>query len=184
MASWSCGPVRAARPGRACTRRRPGSWRAGRAGRGPASPADGSYLAIAEPIRYRAHRIPYAYSAEDFALHVTSPAGTGSPGTLVLSVSLARISQATDHLAVILLAASGLVLLAAGCLAAWVIRAALRPDRVAPALSAVVTQVEQLRVPAGESRVGGPAGRRAETPGHRRCRPGAAPAAQRPGRPD
>ncbi|HZC62075.1 MAG TPA: hypothetical protein VE464_10575 [Streptosporangiaceae bacterium] len=110
----------------------------------------GGYLAIAEPIRYRAHRIPYAYTAEDFALHVTSPAGTGSPGTLVLSVSLARISQATDHLAVILAATSGLVLLAAGCLAAWVIGAALRPDRVAPALSAVVTQVEQLRVPAGE----------------------------------
>jgi signal transduction histidine kinase len=68
----------------------------------------------------------------------------------VLSVSLARISQATDHLAVILLATSGLVLLAAGCLAAWVIRAALRPDRVAPALSAAVTHVEQLPVPAGE----------------------------------
>ena len=110
----------------------------------------GNYLAIAEPIRYRAHRIPYAYTAEDFALHVTSPAGTGSPGTLVLSVSLARIGQATDHLAVILLAASGLVLLATGCLAARVIRAALRPDRVAPALSAALTQLEQLRVPVGE----------------------------------
>jgi two-component system, OmpR family, sensor kinase len=110
----------------------------------------GSYLAIAEPIRYRAHRIPYAYTAEDFALHVTSPAGTGSPGTLVLSVSLAGISQATDHLAVILLATSGLVLLATGCLAAWVIRAVLRPERVAPALSAALTQVEQLRAPAGE----------------------------------
>jgi hypothetical protein len=109
----------------------------------------GSYLAIAEPIRYRAHRIPYAYTAEDFALHVTSPAGTGSPGTLVLSVSLARIGQATDHLAVILLAASGLVLLATGCLAARVIRGALRPDRVAPALSAALTQLEQLRVPVG-----------------------------------
>ena len=81
---------------------------------------------------------------------MTSPAGTGSPGTLVLSVSLARIGQATDHLAVILLAASGLVLLATGCLAARVIRAALRPDRVAPALSAALTQLEQLRVPVGE----------------------------------
>ena len=110
----------------------------------------GSYLAIAEPIRYRAHRIPYAYTAEDFALHVTSPAGTGSPGTLVLSVSLARIGQATDHLAVLLLAASGLVLLATGCLAARVIRAALRPDRVAPALSAALTRLEPLRVPVGE----------------------------------
>ena len=110
----------------------------------------GSYLAIAEPIRYRAHRIPYAYSAEDFDLHVTSPAGTGSPGTLVVSVSLARIGQATSRLAVMLLAASGLVLLAAGCLAAWVIRAMLRPDRVAPALSAAAAQLGQLRAPAGE----------------------------------
>ena len=110
----------------------------------------GSYLAITEPIRYRAHHIPYAYSAEDFALDVTSPAGTGSPGTLVVGVSLDRIGQATDHLAVILLAMSGLVLLAAGCLAAWMIRAALRPDRVAPVLSALTTQLGRLPVPAGE----------------------------------
>jgi signal transduction histidine kinase len=110
----------------------------------------GSYLAIAQPIRYRAHRIPYAYSAEDFALDVTSPAGTGSPGTLVVSVSLARIGQAADHLAVILLVTSGLVLLVTGGLAAWVVRAMLRPDRVAPALSAAAAQLEQLRVPAGE----------------------------------
>jgi hypothetical protein len=110
----------------------------------------GSYLAIAQPIRYRAHHIPYAYSAEDFALDVTSPAGTGSPGTLVVGVSLARIGQATDHLAVILMAMSGLVLLATGWLAAWVLRATLRPDRVAPALSAVAAQFQQRPVPAGQ----------------------------------
>ncbi len=68
----------------------------------------------------------------------------------MVSVSLARIGQATGHLAVILLATSGLVLLATGCLAAWVIGAMLRPDRVAPALSAVATQLGQLRAPAGE----------------------------------
>jgi hypothetical protein len=110
----------------------------------------GGYLAIAKPIRYRAHRIPYAYSAEDFALHVTSPAGTGSPGTLVVSVSLARIGQATGHLAVVLLAMSGLVLLAVGCLAGWVVRALLRPDRAAPALSAAAAQLGQPRAPASE----------------------------------
>ena len=77
----------------------------------------GSYLSVAEPIRYRAHRIPYAYGAEDFALDVTSPAGTGAPGTLVVSLSLARISQATGRLTVIMLAVSGLVVLAAGCVA-------------------------------------------------------------------
>jgi signal transduction histidine kinase len=110
----------------------------------------GSYLAIAQPIRYRAHRIPYTYSAEDFALDVTSPAGTGSPGTLVVSVSLAFIGQATAHLAIVLLATSGLVLLAAGCLAAWVIGATLRPDRAAPELSAVATRLGQLRALDGQ----------------------------------
>jgi two-component system OmpR family sensor kinase len=120
---------------------------------GPASvqPArHGGYLAIAEPIRYRAHRIPYAYSAEDFTLHVTSPAGTGSPGTLVVSVSLARIGQATGHLAVVLLALSGLVLLAVGCLAGLVVRASLRPGQAAPALSAAATQLGQRRAAASE----------------------------------
>ena len=39
----------------------------------------GPVLAVAEPVRYRAHRIPYAYSAEDFALDVTSPAGPARP---------------------------------------------------------------------------------------------------------
>jgi signal transduction histidine kinase len=138
----------------------------------------GSYLAITEPIRYRAHRIPYAYGAQDFALDVTSPAGTGSPGTLVVSLSLARIGQATSHLTVIALAVSGIVVLAAGCLAAWMLRALLRPltrlrhradaiaagqpgpggpgtgglpsgaDRVAPVLSATLTQFEHAPAPA------------------------------------
>jgi signal transduction histidine kinase len=116
-----------------------------------------SYLAITKPIRYRAHRIPYAYSAEDFALHVTSPAGTGSPGTLVVSVSVARIGQATSHLAVILLTMSALVLLATGCLAAWAIGGTLRPDRMAPALNSLLPQLQQLRTPAGEPQ---PAARR------------------------
>jgi hypothetical protein len=142
------GPDRPAGPG---LRTAAAQVLAGQGGPAAVQPArHGSYLAIAEPIRYRAHRIPYAYSAEDFALHVTGPAGTGSPGTLVVSVSLARISQGTGHLAVVLLATSGLLLLATGCLASWVIRALLRPDRAAPALSAVATQLGQLPAPAGQ----------------------------------
>ncbi len=139
----------------------------------------GSYLAIAEPVRYRAHRIPYAYSAEDFALDVTSPAGTGSPGTLVVGVSLAGTGQADGRLAVVLLALSGLVVLAAGGLAAWLIRIAFGPvarlrqraeaitaggprpgppgpadPAVAPALSALLTQLEQAPAPAAEPGAG------------------------------
>jgi len=144
----------------------------------------GNFLAVAEPVHYRAHHIPYAYSAEDFALDVTSPAGRGAPGTLVVSLSLARVGQAASRLAVTMLALGGLVVLAAGCLAGWMIRATLRPltqlggraeaiaagrprpgqppaghpragqppgpDRVAPALSAALSQLEQARAPAAE----------------------------------
>jgi hypothetical protein len=87
----------------------------------------GSSLSIAQPVRYRAHRIPYAYSAQDFSVDVTSPAGTGSPGTLVLNLSLDRISQATGRLTVILLGAGGLLVAAAAALAAWTACAMLRP---------------------------------------------------------
>ena len=54
----------------------------------------GDILAVAEPVHFRAHHIPYAYSAENFTLDVTSPAGRGAPGTLVVSLSLARVGQA------------------------------------------------------------------------------------------
>lgn len=95
---------------------------------GPVRAASGgSFLSIAQPIRYRTHRIPYAYSAQDFAVDVTSPAGTGSPGTLVLNLSLARISRDTGRLTVILLAVSGLLVVAVAALAACTVRAMLRP---------------------------------------------------------
>jgi hypothetical protein len=87
----------------------------------------GSSLSIAQPVRYRAHRIPYAYSAQDFSVDVTSPAGTGSPGTLVLNLSLDRISQAIGRLTVILLGVGGLLVAVAAALAAWTVCAMLRP---------------------------------------------------------
>jgi hypothetical protein len=95
---------------------------------GPVRAASGgSSLSIAQPIRYRAHHIPYAYSARGFAVDVTGPAGTGSPGTLVLNLSLDRISRGAGHLTVILLAVSGLLVAAAAALAACLVRAMLRP---------------------------------------------------------
>ena len=87
----------------------------------------GSSLSITQPVRYRAHRIPYAYSAQDFSVDVTSPAGTGSPGTLVLNLSLDRISQATGRLTVFLLGVGGLLAAAAAAVAAWTVCAMLRP---------------------------------------------------------
>jgi hypothetical protein len=87
----------------------------------------GRSLSIAQPVRYRAHRIPYAYSAQDFSVDVTSPAGTGTPGTLVLNLSLDRISQATGRLTAILLGVGGVLVAAAAALAAWTVCAMLRP---------------------------------------------------------
>jgi hypothetical protein len=121
----------------------------------------GSSLSIAQPVRYRAHRIPYAYSAQDFSVDVTSPAGTGSPGTLVLNLSLDHVSQATGRLTVILLGVVGLLVAAAAALAAWTVRAMLRPltllghrpggqDRVVPALNATLARLEQAAGPAAD----------------------------------
>jgi signal transduction histidine kinase len=87
----------------------------------------GSYLAVAEPIRYSARHIPFAYSAADFSLVVTTRAGPGLDGTLIVGLDLASIDQLTSTLTTVGLAASGLALLAVAGLGTVAIRAALRP---------------------------------------------------------
>jgi hypothetical protein len=69
---------------------------------------------IAEPVRYRARRIPFGYSAEDFALLVTGRARPGLAGTLVVGVDLNDVGRAAGALALIWLAATGLAVLAVG----------------------------------------------------------------------
>ncbi len=143
----------------------------------------GGLLAVAVPVHYRAHHIPYAYSAEDFTLDVTGPAARGSPGTLLVSLSLAGVGRAANRLAVIMLALSGLVVLPAGWLAGGIARAVLRPltrladraegiaagqppagcppsrpVRAAPALDAALSRLEQARDPGLQA---GPPGWRA-----------------------
>jgi hypothetical protein len=58
----------------------------------------GSWRVIAEPVHYRARRIPYAYSAEDFSLLITSTARPGLAGTLVVGLDLGSTGQAHHHL--------------------------------------------------------------------------------------
>ena len=87
----------------------------------------GSYLAVAEPIRYSARHIPFAYSTADFSLVVTTRAGPGLDGTLVVGLDLASVSQLTSTLTTVGLAVSGLALLAVAGLGTVAIRAALRP---------------------------------------------------------
>src|SRR5712692_6172169 len=46
----------------------------------------GSWRVIAEPVRYRARRIPFGYGAEGFSLVITSTAGPGVAGMLVVGL--------------------------------------------------------------------------------------------------
>jgi two-component system, OmpR family, sensor kinase len=84
-----------------------------------------SWRVIAEPIHYRARRIPFSYSAEGFSVFVTGPARPGLPGTLVVGVDLASAGHTIARLAVAGLAAGGALVLIVGCLAAVLIRAIL-----------------------------------------------------------
>jgi hypothetical protein len=71
----------------------------------------GSWRVIAGPVRYRAQRIPFACSAEDFSLVITSTAGPGVTGTLMVGLDLGSIGPAIGKLGVIGLAVSGVVIL-------------------------------------------------------------------------
>ena len=68
----------------------------------------------------------------------------------MVSLNLARIGQATSHLTAVMLAASGIAVLAAGALAAWMVRAMLRRlTRLPPALSAAPGAARTGRARAG-----------------------------------
>jgi two-component system, OmpR family, sensor kinase len=99
-----------------------------------------SWRLIAEPIHYRARRIPFAYSAQDFALFITGNARPGRAGTLVVGLDLAGVGQATGRLTVAGLAVGGAMILAVACLGAVAIGAILRPigqlEQAARALAA------------------------------------------------
>jgi two-component system OmpR family sensor kinase len=86
-----------------------------------------SWRVIAEPIHYRARRIPYSYSAQGFYVVVTSTARRGLAGTLVIGLDLRSAGRAVGSLAVTVLAISGATILAVACLAVVLSRALLRP---------------------------------------------------------
>jgi two-component system, OmpR family, sensor kinase len=86
-----------------------------------------SWRVIAEPVHYRARRIPFSYSAEGFSVFVTGLARPGLAGTLVVGVDLAGTGHTIGRLAVTGLAVSGALVLIVGGLGAAAIRAILRP---------------------------------------------------------
>ena len=77
---------------------------------------------IAEPIRYRARRIPFGYSAVDFALLVTGRGRPGLAGTLVVGLDLHGVDQAAGRFGVITLVLTGLALLVVGWLSILLVR--------------------------------------------------------------
>jgi HAMP domain-containing protein len=119
----------------------------------PAVSGGGSWRVIAEPVHYRARRIPYAYSAQDFSLLVTSTARPGLAGTLVAGLDLGSIGQGIRRLAITCLAVSGVVLLVVACLGAVVIRSIVRPlTRMQQTAAAVAAGELSRRVPEGHPR--------------------------------
>ncbi len=115
----------------------------------------GSWRVIAEPVHYRARRIPYAYSAEDFSLLITSTARPGLAGTLVVGLDLGSTGQAIHRLTITCLTVSGVVLLVVGCLSAALIRAALRPlTRARETAEAIAAGELSRRVPDRDPRGG------------------------------
>ncbi len=119
----------------------------------PAANGGGSWRVMAVPVSYRARRIPFAYSAEDFAVFVTSPARPGAAGTIVIGLDLGSISQVTGKLTVTCLAVSSVVILVIACLGAVVIRAILRPlTEMQETVTAVAAGELSRRVPERHAR--------------------------------
>ena len=94
----------------------------------------GSYLVIAEPVRFTAQRLVFAYGADDFSITGGARAGQpgqkvqpGQAGTLVVGLRLASIDQPVRGLTMLALAVSAAVILIAGGLAWAAIRFFLRP---------------------------------------------------------
>ena len=118
-----------------------------------AGASGGSYLAVAEPIRYSARRIPYAYSVADFSLVITSRAGPGLDGTLIVGLDLASVDRLTSRVTTAGLVTSGLAVLAVAILGAAAVRAALRPlarlERTAAAIAAGCPGAPSTAGPAG-----------------------------------
>lgn len=102
---------------------------------------------IAEPVHYRARRILFDYSAQDFALFISGKARPGLAGTLVVGLDLASTGRTIGRLAITGIAVGGVVTLAVACLGAGVIGAILRPVTRTP-----ITQLERTAraVAAGE----------------------------------
>ena len=99
-----------------------------RAGRLVTATARGgeSWRVITEPIRYRARRILFAYSPQDFSLAVTGHGQAGRRGTLVVGIGLAGVGQAVGRLVTTGLAVSGVTVLTVACLGVLLIRAVRR----------------------------------------------------------
>jgi len=87
----------------------------------------GSWIVIAEPVRYRAQRILFTYGYDDLSLFIAGPDRPGLAGRLIVGLDLSGVDRVIGRFALACLAMSGVAALAVAFLGVMGLRALLRP---------------------------------------------------------
>lgn len=107
-----------------------------------------SWLVVAEPVSYRAQRIPFTYGDDGFSLVISGPGRPGLHGTLIVGLDLRSVNHVLGRLVLTCLAAGGALVLAVACLSLAGLRALVRPLAVIEQTAAAVQAGEfSRRVP-------------------------------------
>jgi two-component system OmpR family sensor kinase len=93
----------------------------------PPGRGGGSWIVTAEPVRFRAKRILFAYGYDDFSLAITGPGRPGLAGRLIVGLDLSGVDRVIGRFALVCLTVSCVAVLAVAFLGAVVVRALLRP---------------------------------------------------------
>jgi two-component system, OmpR family, sensor kinase len=114
----------------------------------PAGHGGGSWIVTAEPVRYRAQRILFAYGSDDVSLLIDGPNRPGLAGRLIVGLDLGGVDRAVGRFVLACLAVSGVAALGVAAVGAMGVRAALRPlATMAKTMAAVSAGELSNRVP-------------------------------------
>jgi two-component system OmpR family sensor kinase len=119
----------------------------------PAGRGGGSWIVLAEPVRYRARRILFTYGYDDFSLFIAGPGRPGVAGRLIVGLDLSGVDRFIGRFALACLAVSGVAALAVAVLGAMGVRALLRPlTTMEERMGAARAGVLSCRVPDRDTR--------------------------------
>jgi two-component system OmpR family sensor kinase len=93
----------------------------------PAGSSGGSWIVIAEPVRYRARRILFTYGYDDVSLFIAGPDRPGQAGRLIVGLDLSGVDRVIGRLALACLAVGCVAAVAVTLLGVMGLRALLRP---------------------------------------------------------